>query len=131
MLTRPTPPQVLVVSEDVNVCGPLLEAGEDVGWLIRCSESAAAAESMLVSESALFDALVIDLADESGAGLEAGRVVRGILPELPFIYLTRAWPGRTAQIAVAGGAIVAKPFDPAALIAHIGVMIDQRRKRSR
>lgn len=126
MFFHPTT-QVLVVTDDDDVRQPLRDAGEAEGWLVRFADDGAAAEAVLSEEAFLFDGLIVDLdGGEAEGGIEIARRVRALHPNLPFVYLTRGWPGTASKVAVTGGAVFAKPFDAGAVLDNLIGLIERR-----
>ena len=80
-------PSVLVLASDARG-GDICDTLEDVGWRVRCPETAAEAISVLAAGWPC-DAVVAEIGNEVGiGGLEVGRLARKLLGHLPVIYLS-------------------------------------------
>ena len=104
--------QVLLVEDDADIRGLIIDAFEDRGLRVRSADSDQAAFALLETEARSFTMLIADINLGEGAdGFDVARRARRLNPDLKVIYIT----GHAAQFGkygLEGGEIFPKPFDP-------------------
>jgi two-component system, OmpR family, phosphate regulon response regulator OmpR len=112
-------PHVLVVDDDRRLRDLLARFLGEHGY--RVSTAASAAEARAISETFVFDALVLDVMMPGETGFDYARTIRQV-SQVPILMLTaRADPAdRVSGLEIGADDYLPKPFDPRELILRLG-----------
>ena len=112
-----SPPTILAVEDEKLLLDILVIELEDVGYHVLQATSYEEALSHLL-EQAPIDALITDIRlPDRQSGWDLAEQVRGLLPNLPVIYVSGFSP--EAPRRVAGSVMFAKPYRVSAIIQAI------------
>ena len=120
MSVKSKPYRILVVEDDVEVCGLLEELLSDEGYEVSCAATDEAAYAELRRDWQSIDALVVDINLGRGTtGFDVARFARRLNGSIPVIYVTGRSPESVSTFGVEGDVLVSKPFDRELMLAAL------------
>lgn len=125
-----TPPRILIVDDDVELCELLDLRFAGYGFIVRQEHNVASATQALESDS--FDVVLLDLRLGSGNGLDVLKVANERAPHTPVIVLTAHGSVKTAVDAMRAGAFgfLLKPFSDHELNQQVDHAVESARLRT-
>jgi len=111
-MTAATPPKILVVDDEVNICRTVEKILSKAGIRVRSALNGEEALSLLAAEA--FDAVLTDLKMSRLGGMEVLRRAKELNPRLPVIVMTGYASVSSAVEVMKLGAVdyLPKPFTP-------------------
>jgi len=115
---------ILVVEDQPAVLAMLESVLEDAGYQVRTAVNGIEAQALIKSEGKI-DLLISDVGLPGMNGRQLAEVARGVLPQLPVLFMTGY-----AELATASGHMehgmdmIAKPFSLEAMLARVRHMLE-------
>lgn len=117
---------ILLVEDEPHVCEALQRALQAHGYSVRSALDADEAEELVRDDPAGVDLLVTDVVMPGCDGLELHRRLRGVIADLPVLFLSGYTDRKVLEEGVVepGRPFLQKPFSPARLLREVRSVLD-------
>ena len=119
---------ILLVDDDPAVRDSVAMVLLDAGFTVEQAENGM--DAMRRLERQVPDLVITDILMPQKEGIECIREIRSLAPEVPVIAISGGGGGQADYLRMAGllgaAAVMAKPFDPVALVELARSLVDKR-----
>jgi len=119
---------ILLVDDDAAVRDSVAMVLLDAGFTVEQAENGM--DAMRRLERQVPDLVITDILMPQKEGIECIREIRSLAPEVPVIAISGGGGGQADYLRMAGllgaAAVMAKPFDPVALVELARSLVDKR-----
>jgi len=119
---------ILLVDDDSAVRDSVAMVLLDAGFTVEQAENGM--DAMRRLERQVPDLVITDILMPQKEGIECIREIRSLAPEVPVIAISGGGGGQADYLRMAGllgaAAVMAKPFDPVALVELARSLVDKR-----